>query len=159
MVQLKTKVLIMAQGEGSRWQPDVRFVNVDIPAVVKQFIRVGEETILTRTLRQIQKYKAEVYVVINQEFANYLPFGTMMLPLDEPTGKLLRGIWIATEWTDPADRTVVLLGDVVYSNNAIKIIFEEERGIPLFGRKGSNPVTGKEASELFALAFSEERSK
>jgi len=150
----------MAQGEGSRWKPDVRWSHVDIPAEVKQLIPLGNETILTRTLRQVSRHvpQKNVHVVMNLQYALNLPPDTVMLPLDEPTGFLLRGIWIANNRSGEADRTVVLLGDVVYSNNAIQTIFEDVWGTPLFGRQESNYITGKKASELFALAFSLERS-
>jgi hypothetical protein len=146
----------MSQGEGSRWRPDVRWTHIDVPADVKQLIPLGNETILTRTLRQVSTYVPQIdtIVVMNKKYSHYLPSGTALMSLDEPTGFLLRGIWIACEWSDDADRTIILLGDVVYSNDAIKKIFAEKHKarISLFGRLFENPATGKEAKELFALS-------
>lgn len=159
---MKTNVLIMAQGAGYRWEVDDRWPNIDVPASVKQFIPLGKETIITRTLRQVSPYvsnplETSVRVVMNLKHSRQLPLGTVQLPLEEPTGRLLRGIWVACKLIGRADKTVILLGDVIYSHNAILKIFAGVEVVSLYGRLSGNPITGKEAKELFALSFLRKR--
>lgn len=52
-----------------------------------------------------------------------------------------------------AHRTVILLGDVVYSSNAIREIVEDRSRIQFFGRPGASKFSLKKWGELFALSF------
>ena len=61
-------------------------------------------------------------------------------------------MWITKEMWLTDSRIVFLLGDVVYSNNAIREILSENSNF--FGRLTGNKFTGKEAKEIFAFSFS-----
>jgi len=141
------KIFVMAQGEGSRWR---EHTYVDLPSKFKQLTPLGDETIITRTLRQI-KSCPDVTVIADGYFAAYMPQDVKLVYFRFP-GSLLFGIQQTIKWMD--DRNIILLGDVVYSNSLIEKILSSEEGYMIHGRKNGNPVTGKKARELFALVVS-----
>jgi len=142
------KVFVMAQGDGSRWSEDTY---MELPSEFKQLTPLGNETIITRTLRQLGDL--DVTVIAPGEFAEYvLPFGVHLKYFRVP-GSLLSGIKQAIKWMDLYDRNVVLLGDVVYSNSLISDILTMKEQYRIYGREDGNPVTGKKAKELFALVI------
>jgi len=108
--------------------------------------------LICRTIRQIDKM--DTVVVAPEVFREYV--GVLVTTIGYRDGQerpLLDGILKTQDfWGD--ERTVILLGDVVFSNKAIETIFELNYPYFIFGRNGSNQVTGKEAGELFAFSFS-----
>jgi len=136
----------MAQGEGSRWR---EHTYVDLPSKFKQLTPLGDETIITRTLRQI-KSCPDVTVIADGYFAAYMPQDVKLVYFRTP-GSLLFGIWQTTKWMDFHSRNIILLGDVVYSNSLIEDILADKKEYRIYGRDTGNPVTGKKAKELFAL--------
>lgn len=141
----------MAQGKGSRWEVDRTRNPIDLPCDFKQLIPLGNETVITRTIRQLQGERITV-VAKYGDFSFHLPPGIAIQELREPTGTILRGIWkIAGLWS--ADRIIILLGDVVYSNAMIDLILSDKKPFSFYGRLGANQVTGKQAPELFGINF------
>lgn len=130
---------IMAQGQQIRWQ------HPNFPT--KHFLPVGEETILTRTLRQLKD--KDVLVVCDSEYSNHINID-MIHSLVRPTGGLVQGIWRTLKDYE-FDVGVILLGDVVFSNRMLDAILKDDREVGLYGRLGANPITGKEARELFGM--------
>lgn len=149
MQTVSPKVFILAQGKGSRWYEDN--VNSELPAQYKQLIPINEkETIVSRTIRQLGDVDWKL-------IANYGKFKdacdeTKIYELREPTGSIVQGILLLRDQWMTEDCFIFLLGDVVFSNDAIKTILEHiGKGSFLFGRLGRNKVTGKECKEIFAL--------
>jgi len=143
------KIFVMAQGKGSRWQEDTY---ISLPSRFKQLTPLGEETIITRTLRQV-KDCSDVTVIADGYFAAYMPQNVKLTYFRFP-GSLLSGIWQTIKWMDNYDRNIILLGDVVYSNSLIKEILMVKEEYKIYGRRTGNLVTGKKARELFALEVS-----
>lgn len=54
---------------------------------------------------------------------------------------------------EDAPRTVILLGDVAYSDRAIKSIIQDTSRIQFFGRPGASRFSFKRWGELFAISF------
>jgi len=138
------KIFIMAQGDGSRWKENTK---IELPSEYKQLIPLGKETIITRTLRQLEGY--DITVIADGYFAPFMPENIKLVYFRVP-GCLLRGIWQTRSWWGESGN-VFLLGDVVYSNELLRKIVKYSTEISIFGRLGENKVTGKEAKELFAL--------
>jgi len=150
-MDIKTQYFIMAQGIGSRWTLDRRFMT-ELPAEYKWFIPLNGETIITRILRQLND--KNFVVVMSLSHAHLLPSGTPIYQLHEPTGSILRGIWTVIRKKWDADRFVFLLGDVVYSKRMLDVIFtNKDNELLFYGRNGQNEITGKEASEIFGISF------
>lgn len=136
----------MAHGAGSRWQ------GMDVP---KQLIPIGREKypVVGRTMRQFPLEPLTHLVAPPEVYAYVSNYIYKPLTFREP-GSLVRGIWLCGRDCNFALQNVLfLLGDVIFSNKMVHTILTAEMDVPrLFGRIGANQVTGKEASELFALS-------
>jgi hypothetical protein len=122
-------VLILAAGEQKRWK-------MTEPSC-KQLLDAGGETILARIQRQCKARNHTPIVVTHKpELASSLCFNPEQRRWTVETLWATREIW--------AGRVVVLLGDTVYSNDAIDRIFSE--------RTDELRVFGNEY-EIFALSF------
>lgn len=144
--------IIMAQGTGDRWDITLASTGQRLEPH-KQLVLVGTRPIIKRTVEQLMRFAQELPTVICwQAIADKLP-GMKAFGYREPVNSLLYGM-LRTEglWMG---RMTFLLGDVVYSNAAMKSIVEDKRPIVFFGRFGPNKITGKVASELFGISFDE----
>jgi len=136
-------IYIMSQGEGSRWNSET------IP--YKQFIPVGNTTIVERTINMVKSH--EFFVVCSGDFAMYFKELMPYISLREPTQDILSGI-VETIAPFQNDFTI-LLGDVVFSKKTMEYILKTPvADIGIFGRQGGNVYTGKEAGEIFAIKIS-----
>ena len=73
--------------------------------------------------------------------------------LEDPGKSLLDGI-AQTQESWPANaRTIIALGDVIFSAAAVKTIVTDDSPLALYGRRGPNAVTEKPHGEVFAVAF------
>lgn len=144
------KAFIMAQGQGSRWEKSRKFTD-EPPCEYKQALPITEDlNLISRTIRQFKF--CDPLVICAGDMRKYLPEGTPIMSLREPTRCLLHGIWDTKgEWKD-YDRLLFLLGDVAFSNQAVEEILDYDGKFAFFGRLGENKVTGKEAREIFAIS-------
>ncbi len=179
------RVFIMTGGEGSRWTeglvrhglygklPPWKHAmiigNMPSLSVIQQaimnsiFSSSAEETIYHRTIRMVIEAGVaieEIMVVGPRPMWKQPKDGRQFKGVDisidgEEPGPLLEGIkTVMPLWE--ADRTIVLLGDVVFSYKALDLIMSTQQPVAFLGRTGPNPVTGKEAAELFAFSVSRE---
>jgi len=144
----------MADGLGSRW-----FDGRSNPPPYKQLLPINKIPLIERTYNQVKSYDVDnIYLICPGTFAHYLSEGLPMQSLGYKEGKarpILDGI-LKTQllWSD---RTIVLLGDVCFSNSAINLLLTSGMDYFILGRKGENKISGKRAGELFALSFFEDR--
>lgn len=147
----------MAHGKGDRWQ---EVNDLPIPVEYKQLLELdGGVPIITRTVRKlIEKGYENTEVVVVAPFTLFSLAGLkrcVRFPIENP-GNLLSGIYATKELWE--EENVFLLGDVIFSNKMLDTILLEKESPRVFGRYGENKITGKEASELFALRFKKEYS-
>jgi hypothetical protein len=144
------KIFIMAQGEGSRWdwtRPPAELK----PSEYKQLIPIGDEVLIQRTVRQLEGNK--IVLVANQDFFKYC---NVIFTLNSPVGTLIEGIAKTKPLWDK-DRNIFILGDVVFSNAAIKTILNDQNPFTIFARFAGNIYTKKAAKEIFAVSVRGER--
>jgi hypothetical protein len=136
--------LILCAGSGSRWANHL--------GRPKQLLRIGDETLLERMVRQFRGAGlTDLHVVArNKEFrlpgCGFLNPGATRYTVQ--TLLATRELW--------SRRTIVLLGDVWYSNRAVKRIMACQVPLAFFGREHPSIITGCTWGELFALSFSAE---
>jgi hypothetical protein len=140
-----TRVIIIAAGDGSRWG-NYR----DTP---KHLTVVEKEVLLHRTCKQFLKYTDDVCVVGADE--RYAVDGTSLYIIKTQN----------THWGDAAKfmssknlwlhdgRTVLVFGDVYFTNDAVKKIMKNKDPFKFFLRKDANEETGARWKEIFALSF------
>jgi len=144
-----TRAIIMAQGKGSRWTTSHRH-HMDILATHKQLLPVGDETVISRTIRQLKELGiSDVWVIAGSDIFDQIG-DVGCYSLREPTGSIIQGIiGIRHLWMNEPD-VLFVLGDVLFSNAMMKTIATHKKSA-FFGREGGNVVTGKESKEIFAL--------
>ncbi len=146
--------IILCGGENARWDG-----YLDTPR--KHLIKIEGEILLSRTLKQValRKPKKTIIVVNEQTRYFYEPFisKTCELFTIENLEQTPTEAWkyLSSEplWNQ-CERTISLLGDVWYSDDAITAIFENpDQDWLAFGRSGPSVFTGCWYGEIYAHRF------
>lgn len=134
--------IILAGGAGSRWNN-----YLEIP---KHLVTINDEILLHRTVRQIKDHCSKIYIVA-PDSDHYKIKGT---ELYVPTTNIENKFLSSKELWSKTGRTVVLFGDVFYTDQAINTIYSYPcKRWKVFGRYGISRFTKKRYGELFAQSF------
>ena len=140
-------IIIIAAGDESRWKSYL--------GVSKHFIEIEGEQLLPRIVRLFKKYNpsSNIYVVGKTEDYK-IKDSTWYLPkLNPKFGDADKFISSMKLWS-MSERTIVVYGDVWFSEDAVKQISEyKDKDWILFGRFGKNKLTGGDGGECFAQSF------
>lgn len=149
-------IYILAQGEGKRWSEIV--TDQHVPAHYKQQTPINGESLIMRTVRMIEEYDLDFKIIAKGEIFSHPQLDRLVnriITLNCP-GNILSGIYQVLCEASRCNNTI-LLGDVIFSRQLMADILTcDEREHTLWGRCGPNPITGKEAGEIFALTVSKE---
>lgn len=143
MIGPKLRVLVIAAGSGTRW--------ANYRGAPKHLLKIEGEVLLERTCRQFLRHTDDVVVVGPDD--RYLVNGTRLYTPDPSrTRELDKFASSMTEWSKD-ERTVLVYGDVYFTDEAIETISTNKDSWVYFCRSGASSVTGKTAKEIFAIAF------
>lgn len=138
-----TKVIIAAAGEGERWK---NYFNVP-----KHLIEIEGEILLHRIYRQFKKYTNDIVIIAKDE--RYQIEGcNVEAPLSGEWldfGKIYSSNHL---WSN--DKTIIVFGDVYFTDDAVQIIMSNTDPYKFFLRKGGSKYSAKKHGEIFAFAFS-----
>lgn len=147
-----TTVFVMAQGHQQRIG---YMLGVNGLPAWKQLLKISDqETILARTCRLFLEAGVNVVIpvihwhheLVNACMDQVLPFVVQR----DPGPSVLDGIYNMRHlW---GDRTVIALGDVVYSRDTIRRMVTDSC-LSIYERPGQNVVTGRQTSERFGVTF------
>lgn len=151
------QILIMAEGAGTRWrETQTRYKSMLgwIPASMhKQMIKIGDEPIILRMIRMVRELgEFEILSVAHDDLANNIRPLTKIYTQGYICS-LVEGIMNTRPYWSVDGRTILLLGDVIFSYPALQAILDYQGSVGFLGRRGPNQITGKAASELFALSI------
>jgi hypothetical protein len=139
------RIILTASGSQKKWEG-----HLGVPSHFAPLTRHGGQPLIERTIEQLQRYGHEVHITV---------------PLDPRYGALagtkhLRDWSYPSEYAasrdlwDDAGRTVLLLGDVYFSDQAIeRIMLFAKRQYMVFGRFGPSAITGTPYGEIFAASW------
>jgi len=151
-----THVFFLAQGRGSRWNESDRkragLPPEDFPPF-KQMLMVGGETLLARSVRFFQEAGfANLTVIATEELLRLTGQQDLGITLLDPGSDVLEPVHNLLV-TPPADVTVIVLGDVLFSRAAVAKLVEGVQTKPsgCMARVGPSKVTTKRADEVFAI--------
>lgn len=139
------KVIIAASGSQSKWDG-----HLGVPSHFAPLTRHGGQPLIARTVEQVRSYDLEPEVLV--------PLGSRYNELDavkHPTSVTHESEYAASRahW-DEQGRTVLLLGDVYFSDLAMERIMRfTKRQYMVFGRFGPSKVTGTPYGEIFAASW------
>ena len=134
------KVLIVAAGDGVRWD---NYRNVP-----KHLVEVEGQVLLHRTYAQFKRYTDNIVIVsTDPRYA----IGETYSPLVGDFfdfGKIYSSYPI---WDE--ERTIIVFGDVYFTDEAVNTIVSNQDDFKFFLRKDKSSYTGKNHKEIFGLAF------
>ena len=140
-VSESTKVLILCAGESTRWAN-----YLDVP---KQLISFNGESLMNRMVRLLHNKGFYDVVVISHDerlrLSNCGFFKPSKHRLTVETLLSTRSLW--------TDKTLILLGDVFFTEKAINTITNSDQGIHVYGRPGASRYTFSLHGEIFAISF------
>lgn len=137
-------IIIMAHGNQERW-----FVQDPPPFKSKHLILVRKQPLLKRTIDLFAPH-GDITVFGWGWYEKYIDYPCTKI---HPVKSLLDGILQTRDYW--GDRTLFLLGDVLFSRNAVSTLVEkaENDETMFFGRPHPSSVTTKQASELFGFTM------
>lgn len=143
-----TTVLILCAGESERWG--------EYGGTPKHFVRVDNgERLLDRTVRQVRSRLQVTPWIVSWADARYrLPGTRQECIVPQPKRYDVDKFLSSESLWDPDGRTIVLLGDVFFTDAAMDaIVGFEAREWQAFLRPGPAAMIGKQRGELFAQSF------
>lgn len=165
------RVILLAQGEGSRWESNPAFGHPPKPTLYKQLLAVGDETILSRSVRMYRERGLDdILVIAQQELLDLAGLADIGFDMDsDPVMRAIRQdpmqlgdrpkdvlrsvLMLRTRWGEAG--TVIALGDALLSRKAMDALWVEvvSRRPGVLARVRPNPVSGKDADEVFCMWF------
>lgn len=136
-----TTVLILCAGEAKRWN--------NYLGVPKQLIAINGETLLDRTVRLLHlKELNDINIISNDE---------RLKVSNENFYRPTKFEWIVETLLSTQslwnENTIVLLGDVFFTQDAINTIDNLKEILHIYGRYGASGFTSTPWGEIFALSF------
>ena len=145
-------VFVMAQGHQQRIG---HMLGVNGLPAWKQLLKISDhETILARTCRLFLEAGVDTVIpvihwhheLVNACMDQVLPF----IVQRDPGSSVLDGIYnVRHLW---GDRTIIALGDVIYSRDTIARMVGDVL-LSIYERPGQNHTTGRQSSERFGITF------
>jgi hypothetical protein len=140
---MTTRVLILAAGEATRWQ--------NHRGTPKHRLIIEDEVLIERTARQFLKYTNDVVTVV-QKNAHRVEGCSMYVPGQGRNLKdMAKFMSSQTIWSD--DRTVLVFGDVYFTDEAVETIMSDTKQWRFYLRKEASEITGKPWREIFGISF------
>ena len=140
---MTTRVLILAAGEATRWQ--------NHRGTPKHRLIIEDEVLIERTAKQFLKYTNDVVTVV-QKNAHRVEGCSMYVPGQGRNLKdMAKFMSSQTIWSD--DRTVLVFGDVYFTDEAVETIMSDTKQWRFYLRKEASEITGKPWREIFGISF------
>lgn len=150
------RVLILCAGDQTRWRDENDELAYGVP---KQMAEVDGEPILRRTVRLLRERGVTDITVVHKprEGGLYRVPGvkTAVAKLDPTRFQADRFFSSRHLWSDTG-RTVILYGDVYFSEEAIDTIVADRAGWWAYGRPGPSRLSGCRYGEIFAFSWTPE---
>lgn len=138
------KALILCAGNGSRWG--------EYLGVPKQLITINNETLLDRTVRLLNKNGNNNIEIVSNDHRLRLNHCAFYRPS--------KSQWIVETLLSTRDlwkgQTIILLGDVFYTERAIQTIVSFSGRIRIFGRPRPSRYTKCNHGEIFTISFNQD---
>lgn len=137
-----TRIIIAAAGEGRRWN---NFRNIP-----KHLAMIEGQRLIDRIYKQFSGFSDDI-VIISKDVRYQIGNAKIEAPLEGEWfdfGKIYSSNHL---WSN--DRTIIVFGDVYFTDEAVQTIMLNKDQYKFFMRKGPSKYTGKGHKEIFAFAF------
>ena len=136
------RVLILCAGEGYRWN--------NYTGVPKHKVVIEGEILIERTVRQFLEYTDDIVIVSNGDL-DVPGTSSYTAKKNKKPKDMDKFLSSCEQWSDT--KTVIIYGDVYYTDEAVKIIATNDRPWCFYLREGASQITGKAWGEIFAFSF------
>jgi hypothetical protein len=137
------RVLILCAGEGSRWNNNKN--------VTKHMVVIEGEVLVERTVRQFLKYTDDIVIVSDGGLPDIPGTSSYIAKKSKKHKDMDKFLSSHEQWSD--DRTIIVYGDVYFTDEAVEIIATNHRKWCFFLRDKKSEITGKPWGEIFAFSF------
>ena len=145
---MKTRCIIICGGEATRWN--------NYLGVPKHLIKIEDETLIGRLVRQLKSEEREIYIVTKKKDKRYDIEGSKqyVAKIDYKNNADADKFLSSKSLWNKNGRTIVFYGDVWFSDEAIETILAHKgKDWILFGRSTASSITGCGYGECFAQSF------
>lgn len=140
---IHTRVLILAAGDGSRWN--------NYQGVPKHKVVIEGEVLIERIAKQFLKYTDDVIIVARNQSYEVDGCSLYIPKLTKKYKDLDKFMSSQNLWSD--SKTVLVFGDVYFTDEAVQTIMSNDNEYCFFLRKRGSKITGKNKEEIFAISF------
>lgn len=140
-----TRIIIAASGGQGKWNRHLGVTSHFAPLT-----RHDDQPLIERTIEQIERrgYKPHILIPPNVQYARLNGIKHVILQPKQSEYDASRPFWA------PEGRTILLLGDVFFSEMALKKILQfKHHQYMVFGRRGASRITGTPYGEIFAASW------
>jgi len=141
------RAIIIAAGDATRWGNHLN--------TKKHFVKVDNEPIIHRTVRLLtERGVSDIYIVGPDEGEYKIPNTQLFIPTKNSNNHGVDKFLNSEELWSKEDRTVVLYGDVFFTDAAMdSIVNYTDSNWTLFCRFTNSMLTGSTYGECFAQSF------
>lgn len=139
------KAIIAAAGDGKRWANHM--------GCRKHQIVIDGETLLERIVRLLHLNGVTDITITQHEDHRFAVAGAQMWPMPERLTSNAKARLATRPLWSTTDRTLILLGDVYFTDEAIAIATRPYDGWVQFARLSVSKKTGKPGAEMFGVQF------
>lgn len=140
---MHNRIVILAAGDGTRWG--------NFRGTTKHHTVVEGETLIERQIRQFSRYTNDIVVVAKNITKSFSKVEVFTPKQDSGWLDMAKFKSSMELWGD--ERTVLVFGDVYFTDEAIESIVNDNQEITFFLRKIESVITGKPYKEIFSLSF------
>lgn len=143
-----TRYILAIAGDGSRWNNHL--------GVRKHFAPINGEPLILRTIRQIRQFDkdAEIYIGQNPKYKVSIPDVTIYDGTTYKKGAESDRYFASTPFWNREGRTVLIWGDVYFTDDAVEKLTKLSDTWLRYGRVGGSSLKGW--GEEFAISFNPE---
>jgi hypothetical protein len=146
---MTTRVLILAAGEGTRWNKYRK--------TAKHKLVIEGEVLIERTIKQFTKYSNDLVVVGSSKSYEVEGARCYIPPHLSKWKDMAKFLSSKDIWSK--ERTVLVFGDVYFTDEAVETIMKDEGEFTFFLRDKGSEITGKPWREIFGIAFNGSSNK
>lgn len=145
------RFLLACSGKQTRWG--------NYGGVSKHLIKIDGEPLIERTVRLLKnkcRNTDQIYIVSFDTNGYTLPGTTLIVPsFDKQDYQKYPFVSVSTDWWNPDGETIILFGDVYFTENAINLLFDNihKPGCKFYGRSEGSELTGCKWGEIFGVSF------
>lgn len=139
------RIILAASGSQQKWGG-----HLGVPSHFAPLTRHGGQPLIERTIDQLSRYGHDLHITVPPDGR----YGHLQARKHVREWRYFSEYDSTRELWDPEGRTILMLGDVYFTDQAIeRILLYAKRQYMVFGRFGPSQITGTPYGEIFAASW------